>query len=371
MTPPRIVQWHRRLYWLLPVLLVGVCVYLFSNRAGPRNWAASAIAFSPEGDRLIVGTYRWRRIPPTSTPRFLLGGIVQSVKSLDPSTGRQMEVIERTSSSLVRSGIAPEPSSWIAFSPDGQKLAIGHWDGRTLLRNVGAWKQAAVIGEEGKFVTNVNFLRDGTTLCVGHRSFPLIWELNAPNKWRHVDADVRPHSTSLSPDGKLLAFASGWFDVSVVDVAQWTLVNRFEWNATTGELLKPGESESNLLVCDHVAFTPDGQQLVVALREGNKRRLVLCVETETGREIHRFKDRHGVIRFSSDKQTMAIGGYSGLSLIALDTNEERYIESRQGILDLRFSPDSKRIVFGDWDGWAECRDASDGKILWRTYVGGF
>lgn len=338
---------------VLMIVLGGTCVSLGLQRMWPRHWEASAIAFAPDGRKLIVGVYTWYSYHETS--RYLVGGVAQSVKSLNSATGQLIEEIERTRSSQVRHGLSPEPRAWVAFSPDGGQLAIGHWEGGVLLRDATTWRPLRAIDEVPSVVNNVTFLRDGRTLCVGFREFPRLWNLQRPDEARHVQADARALATALSPDGTRLAFATGSADLKLIDAESLQEVRRFCWSAATGKLA--ARDDFDLYRCRRAAFTPDGLHIVVSLHGDRDRSEVKIVDLETGAEVHRFANRSGVIRFSPDGRRMAIGGQQGLSLIVADTRQEVVFEPYEGILDLAFSPDSQTIVLGDGDGWVECRDA--------------
>jgi len=368
-TDEPVSRFGRKSRWILAIIVVGVCSYfLLSDRFRPRHWYASSIAFSPDGKRLVVGVYGWRREPYETTPRYLVGGVVQTVKSLDPSTGEELEVAEKIHSDVVRIALTPKSLSWIKFSPDGQQLAIGHWDGTTVIREVGSWKELVTL-DGFPLARNVTFSPDGTSLCVGYDSGPIIWTLGDPSVRRFLDFDSGgPNSTAISPDGGLLAFASDWYEISIVDSQRLTLVNQFLWSEATNELASDDETE--YMNCPHVCFTPSGDELAVACHSKDDSCSVKLINVHTGHTLHRFKGRFGAIRFSPNGSTMAIGGYKGLALIDMESRAERFYEKRERILDLAFSPDSTMFVLGDADGRIECRSTADGRVLWKSQVGG-
>jgi WD40 repeat protein/serine/threonine protein kinase len=143
----------------------------------------------------------------------------------------------------------------VAFSPDGQTLAVGGGN-EIRLWDVPSWTvQRTLTGHQGT-VSCLAFAPDGQTLASGGADWPiLLWDVSASTKDRQAGGQKREelrghtnwvYAVAFTPDGKTLA--SGGADGKV----------RL-WNVRTAQELATLEGHSG--VVSAVAFSPDGLTL--------------------------------------------------------------------------------------------------------------
>jgi WD40 repeat protein len=117
-----------------------------------------------------------------------------------------------------------------------------------------------------------------------------------------------------------------------------------------------------------VAFTPDGQKVISASRDGTVR----LIDRETGKLVHCFAHPLAFsVAVSADGKRAISGGYGPnqtLRLWDLETGEEirRYTAYQSSVYGLAFSPDSKQALFGALDqNAAMLLDLESGEIVKR------
>jgi predicted dehydrogenase len=189
----------------------------------------------------------------------------------------------------------PDVATSVAFSPNSELVAVGSYEAVELW-NIADKKKVAAIPVKSGFARSLAFSPDGTQLAIGgyqrihlhqvesrqlvkdlkgHRGYvtALVWPATG-NLWSaSEDKTVRSWSTAdwseqsqikdfpsavtglaLSPDGTLLAVAGG-------DETQLTRPGFVQFRKLTGELvLEPSPPK---MAATDIAFTPDGQQVVV------------------------------------------------------------------------------------------------------------
>jgi WD40 repeat protein len=139
--------------------------------------------------------------------------------------------------------------SSIAFHPDDDILATGHWDNVTLW-NARTGKRIALLRGFARYVHGIGFSRDGTLLAAGTDDGHVqIWDVSKRRKLRTVELPGGDVSNPVfSPDGKLVAAGTyGTGTAFVIDVRSGTIV---------------GEARVSDLGCGSVAFSPDGRYLI-------------------------------------------------------------------------------------------------------------
>jgi len=375
---------RRILRWSL-IGLAGVFVVagVPSCGYGPLRWYVNSVDFSPDGKTLAVGVYRWQRAPWELDPKFLISGIEQTVKLLDLSTGDELVTLVHESYAGIRGGLSPQPRSWGKFSPDGTMLAIGHWDGTVNLWSIRERTARPIESWGYSPVRCVEFSPTGESLIIGYRHNAEAWNVKDPEKPTLItDRNDENntfnylgslHSLSYSPDGKTIAYGDTFRGgAAILKADTGELLQQFQWNRVTGKRPELSDGNSDFETCEYVIFSPDGKTLAVGgAKRGKGKKSVKLVDVETGKEIARYDDRYGIVNFSPDGDILAIAGYKGLTLIDMTTKQIRIDKPRRGIRDLVFSPDSKMMALGDWNGNVVLLNTESGNVIWETDVVGF
>jgi WD40 repeat protein/serine/threonine protein kinase/tetratricopeptide (TPR) repeat protein len=229
-----------------------------------------ALAFSPDGSRLA-------------------GALGRNVTIWDPHNGRIIHTLEHSGKIF-----------GLAYSPDGTQLATGSEksDESPVVR---LWDPATgqAISElkcpaYGSPAVWVAFSPDGTRLAATCGDQVIVWD---PRTGREIPTSVRDPqhrltAVAFSPDGTLLAAASDRDAVLI-------------WDARDGRKLHTLEGHSGWM--RDIAFSPDGTRLASAATDG----WVKLWDTRTGLETLTLTRHTGAVHavaFSPDGTRLASGG---------------------------------------------------------------
>lgn len=298
------------------------------------NRTVTSVAFSPDGQMLASGSSDSSiRLWDVRTGEKIdvLAGHYKSL-SFNPDSkilvfgdrkyGIRMWDIEKEELIITLTGHTETVYS-LEYSPGGQVLASGSYDGTVRLWNMTTRQQAALLEHTGR-VVSVAFSPDGKTLATASDGDQLqLW--NLATRQKEAAATLAGHasgveSIAFSPDGETLA--SG----SYVDgtVRLWDMATKQEIAVLAGD--KPVR---------YVAYSPDGKILAVASDILGKNSSYL-VNTMGDTQLW-------------DTQT--------LKIIAS-------LEHSGMVFSINFSPDS-RILATAWGAYDNVNDASSGGIcLW-------
>jgi serine/threonine protein kinase len=251
------------------------------------NKPVKALAFNPDGRRL---TWAREEGPEKS------GGPKYSVHLWDAETGNEARGFPR-SAPKVRTNWY-QAVHQLAFSPDGQKLAVAVRHGAVLL-DVSSAKEERPLEHDGDGGC-LAFSPDGHTLATGAGKTTRLWDLSTVKAGTATEIPQGALSLSFSPDSNTLAIGPGQGEVQLWSVAgkpslRQTLPQgyhpaRFALTAGKNLLATGGPNNVQVLHWDldkdrafprpkpkqfHVsegltvglAYTPDGTRLAVAKKE--------------------------------------------------------------------------------------------------------
>jgi WD40 repeat protein len=287
-------------------------------RSFPHPAAVFAVAFSPDGTRILTGADDGTAILwQTDT-----GAVVQNFQ------GHQGAV------------------NGVAFATGGKPLT-GGGDGKVILWDAATARPAFTFRNEGGAVHALACSRDGKRLAAGYRDgSAVVWEL-ASRKQLHV---LRRHRRQVNavafggPAGEWLVTASSDRKAIVWDVAKGEPLGR-----PLGEGLVEGHDGS----IRAVAFRPDGKRLLTG---GADRRAVLWELGDRPFPIRAFQSSVGPV------SVLAVGPASGGSVLAGSADRGATwwsvaegtaagVEGHEGaVTGAAFSRDGKQAVTGSLDG---------------------
>ncbi|MCE9563585.1 MAG: hypothetical protein K8U57_16205 [Planctomycetes bacterium] len=273
------------------------------------DWVSS-VAFSPDGDRLAIGS---------------ADGIARII---DPQTGRE----------LAKCSGHEDVLAAVAFHPAGKLLATGSYDHDAAIWDASTGKRLhRLIGHRGS-VMSVAFSPDKTTLATasidqtiklwdvatgqlkktltGHKSWVnslayrtngdwlvsgssdgtiIVWSMKTATPIRTIDAtkgEVR--SVALSADGTYLATGLRYGTVMIWSMADWK-----------DPVTLAGQGD----MCA-VAFSPNGKLLATTEGDWNRGGLVKIRDMATGNSVGRFEHTGEIISvaFSNGSDVIATGG---------------------------------------------------------------
>ncbi len=277
---------------------------------------SEAVAFSPEGDRLAIGT---------------LNGDLHLVDARDWTRLPAPESL-------------PDPVTDLAFSPDGETLGIATIGTEVRLWNTrrSEWEGNRLAGHIGS-VSGLAFSPDGTELATAGRDGNLIL-------WDPARSDRLSEILPSSADADRTAIE---IDEMAVDPERgrvaWTLLGG---GLRLGELdggepleLLPSSSANGTITS--LEFSPDGRLLAAAIQSGFQADYSLRLwDAQTGRPVESpLRARAQSVSFSPDGKTLVAGMDNGLELLETASGE-REVLSLKGLQgrQARFSPDGRTIA---------------------------
>jgi WD40 repeat protein len=225
----------------------------------------------------------------------------------------------------------------VAFSPDGNTVVSGSWDGTLRSWDKATGKELHRFQGHQRAVMSACITKDGKTLASISQDFTVrLWDMGTGKEVRKLNAPRGGYyDLSFSPDEQTLVCCGQ--NVTVWETKTYRMIHEFELNIQVW------------LTC--LAFSPDGKTLAVGSRDG----LIRFWDTANWKLVRQvqahLKEKRGVtsLAFSPNGKYLASAGEDGLlSLRNAATGEEirpLFKGKPRGCSRLAFSPDSKMLAW--------------------------
>ena len=290
-----------------------------------------AVAFSPNGERLVAGTSR-EGIP------------ADSISSDDNLVVWDVKTGKRLHSYFIQ-------AAWIlgvAYSPDGRRIAVATSGGGEPVMVFDANADREILRLKGVADARcVTYSTDGKRLAASDKKGTVkVWDAATGDELLSLQKrDTCVNSVAFSPDGTQLAtYATSGGGVRV-------------WNATTGKEIKhllnnTGNFSNAVNSLHHAAFSPDGKRLAACDGLDD---VVKVWDVATGKEVFslvgKIPDDQGIagvtLAFSPDGKWIATGGFDNIVRVwdAKNGHEKFTLKGHTSfVYGVAFSPDCKRIA---------------------------
>ena len=223
----------------------------------------------------------------------------------------------------------------VAFSSDGQTLASGGSDDTVRIWDVRTGEILHTLKEHQDRVESVAFSPDGQTLASGGLDKTIyLWDARTGEVRDTFHHRGWIFSVAFSPKGKMLA-SSGSGSIRI-------------WDVGSGEIRQ--ELDGHKYLVSSIAFSPDGNTLASLSPSDSN----ICLwDVNTGLSRHTFNEFTAggisMIMFSPDGQTLASQEENVIRLWDVRTNKVRHTLTGVGQrVSFAFSPDSQTIACEVW-----------------------
>jgi WD40 repeat protein len=272
------------------------------------NERANAIAFSPDGKLLAVGTS-------------------SGIATYETQNWSQVGLVEVT--------------TWVrglAFSPDGSMLAAGLFDNNVTLWQVPDGKPIRVLHGHTNWVRSVAFSPDGRLVASASDDNTIrLWQVNDGTVVLVLDKETNGvRSVTFSPDGETLA--AGLSDGTI----------RL-WHVPDGAFLQTLAGHTDWVRC--LDFSPDGSMLA----SGSFDKTVRLWRVADGAELRILQGHTSSVlgvAFSPDGNTLASGSVDMTVRIWRISNGNQlqiFGGHKDFVFSVAFAPDGKKLASGAAD----------------------
>jgi len=243
------------------------------------------------------------------------------------------------------------PVFFLAFSPDGSKIATTSEDGTAKVWDAGTGQELLTLAGHLGPTIGLDFSPDGKRLATSsYDGTAIVWNaLSGERLFTLVGHESEITSVHFSPDGRHLV-TNGQYDGQIKI-----------WDAQTGAEL--GSFSAHQAPMWYVTYSPDGERLATASVD----RTAKLWDANTFEELVTLGGHEDVVsrvNFSPDGERLATSSMTVRIWDAVTGEQQLVLDGHTSlVLWVDFSPDGKRIATTSVDGKAKVWDAFSGEEL--------
>jgi WD40 repeat protein len=242
-----------------------------------------------------------------------------------------------------------------SFSPDGRFFAVSTSAGVRLI-DIRQGQEIGRIPRRSYLDTlDLAFSPDGSRLATAvSDNIAVLWNVKNGEEIARFRLKVNVHGFAFSPDGGVLAAASGSYGGSAT-------AHAYLWNTSDGQQVARLRHRGTVY---HATFSPDGKRLATASQDKS----AVLWDVSTLGQIARLNHQGTVfsVKFSSNGTRLATGtSFTNRLWDAANHRELLRITVKRGWHNSTLSPDSKRLVNLSEHEAGRLSDMSDGGLITR------
>lgn len=302
------------------------------------NPGVAAVGFSPDGSR--VATCSWLM---QAEPREVHG----AVWIWEAETGKLLH----------KSRVGRKPLDSLAWTPNGQNIVVGSWDGLVhVLDDQGGEVRRLTVPDEGAYtaVVTVAVSPDGKLIAAGGKDrLGHVWNLETGE----LTASLRGHSAyvnevTFSPSGKQL-----------ITAGEDGVLRRWDLDTPHSPAVLRGHQRS----VDAVAWSSDGLSLISASRDGTLRTWDAQADFGGRTEVPACVSGTYTATFSPDGKQIITAMHDGRVLV-FDASKRELVTQWQAHAEstcntLAIDATGERLLTCSWDKTAKVWRIADQKLL--------
>jgi WD40 repeat protein len=250
------------------------------------------IAWSPDGERLAVAGTHTGTSTATNPDWDSVNGFISVI---DGSTGNAIFVTEPQSA-----------FTSVAWSPDGQRLALGSYDGTVWIVNALTGERITNLFGHEATVTGVDWSSDGSQIVSSGNwdKLTIVWDAQRYEELSRITSNFHPFAVSFSPDDQTVAIGleNGLYVIPVNVQATTATIDQYSVIGTSWVLSLAYSNDGRYIAAGTVAHV----SMLTGERDNSHIYVIDAMSSEILHEFTSTLGSVGGLAWSSDDEYLAV-----------------------------------------------------------------